>query len=239
VTIGIVAALPFEVPTVVHRMRPAGRHNTSLLVNIAGVGAEAARAAGEELLLQGAGALISWGSAAALHPSARSGDLVLPISIKTENGLQFLADALWRRNLRLALPAGLRVWEAMLLEVSEVLRDPQAKRRLARQHGAVAADMESAALAQLAAEAGAAFLAVRSICDTVDMRVPACASLFAGDDVMPPWHRVLAELGRRPRDWPVALQLWRGLRHARRTLRQVGIVDQLISHREAEPAPLP
>lgn len=234
-TVGIVAALPFELPAIMRRVARTRCDDASVLVSIAGVGAEAAQAAAEELLARGARGLISWGSAAALHPSARSGDLVLPVSVKAENGPQFPVDAQWRRNLRLALPPGLRVWEATLLQVSEVVYDPKAKRGLARQHGAIAADMESAALARLAAETGAAFLAVRSICDTVQMRVPACASLVADGNAAPQWHRILVELGRRPRDWPVALQLWHGLRHARRTLRQVGVVDQLTSRRDPEP----
>jgi len=239
VTIGIVAALPFEVPSLAHRVRHAERDGESLLVNIAGVGAAAARAAGEQLLAQGARALISWGSAAALHPSARSGDLVLPICVKAGNGIEFPVDAQWRRDLWLALRPGLRIWEEILLEVSEVIYDPQAKRGLARQHGAIAADMESATLARLAAETGAGFLAVRSICDTVHMRLPACASLFAGGDATPPWHRVMTELGRHPRDWPAAVQLWRGLRRARRTLSQVGVVDQLTCRRDPVPVLLP
>ncbi len=67
IIIGIVVALPEELPTLALKKIPPSVLN-SVLVICSGAGAENARKAAETLISNGATHLISWGCAAALSP---------------------------------------------------------------------------------------------------------------------------------------------------------------------------
>jgi adenosylhomocysteine nucleosidase len=59
-----------------------------------------------------------------------------------------------------------------LLTVDRLIREPQEKRALAEQHGAVACDMESFAVAEACRQAGVPWLSVRIVSDTADDLLP-------------------------------------------------------------------
>jgi len=59
-----------------------------------------------------------------------------------------------------------------LLSVDRILREPEEKRALAQQHGAIACDMESFAVAEVCRQAGVRLMSVRVVSDTVDDRLP-------------------------------------------------------------------
>jgi len=108
-----------------------------------------------------------------------------------------------------------------LITADCVLTDPEHKRRLHAESGAVAVDMESVELAQMARNAGVPFLALRVIADTVDARIPA----WIGDTI--------DELGRarlvstlpalimHPGDWRDLTGLALNLRTALKTLQAI------------------
>jgi adenosylhomocysteine nucleosidase len=84
-----------------------------------------------------------------------------------------------------------------ILSVDHMVCDPAEKKRLFEQSGALAVDMESAAVAAVCAEHHIPFLAVRAVSDTSDTRLsPAVERVLARGEVSA-WAALLAIL-RRP-----------------------------------------
>lgn len=222
--LGIVAALFSEArmlarDAVVRNISGGLAEGTPLLAS-SGIGARHARQAGERLLARGAQALLSWGVAAGLDPGIASGSLVLPRAIVTADWNVLEVDHNWHARLHASLAPHLSVYTEPIVESPAVLAHPHAKRRLHAQSGAVAADMESAALGALAREAGVPFLVVRAVSDCADHAVPtvALAALDAQGRI-----RSAALLGmlREPRSWPALARLAWGFHQAQTTLKTV------------------
>lgn len=109
------------------------------------------------------------------------------------------------------------VRQGRLVSVPQVVEGRAARRVLAERSGALAVDMESAAIAAVAHRRCLGFLAVRSIVDTVDTPLPRAITRHVDRFGRPRAGLVLALLGR-PSLLPALLGLaWRMAR-ARRTL---------------------
>jgi adenosylhomocysteine nucleosidase len=172
---GLVCALPAEARAFAGR--PVAADSVVLvdpfLIAVTGMGADRARAGADRLITQGARLLVSWGTAAALAPGLRAGDLLLPPSVRC--GSQDLAvDPVLRQHLLEKLPDGIRARQGTLLQSAEVVRNSVDKQRLLSQTGADAVDMESGAVALAAQTAGVPFLVVRAVVDAHDVTLPAC-----------------------------------------------------------------
>jgi adenosylhomocysteine nucleosidase len=191
----------------------------SVRVRVAGVGPENAKRAARAAVANGARALLSWGFAGALDPQLRAGALVLPSAVVAADGQRFPVDPEWHQRLLASLAPRLRVSTQPL---GEVLRPLQGAAAKAAHHGAfpvAAVDMESAAIARVAREAGIAFAAVRAVADTAPRRVPASALSALDPNGVLRLQALLAALARCPRDLPALMALVPGFLLARRALR--------------------
>lgn len=141
-----------------------------LVVVECGVGREAA-AQGTRALLQGHQPrwVISAGFAGGLRPELRQGDIVMANEIADAGGLRLAID-FKIGQAALAQSPGLHV--GRLLTVDKIVRTPADKRALGEQHGALAVDMESSAVAEVCRNERVRFLSVRVISDTVDRELP-------------------------------------------------------------------
>ncbi|MGH8511426.1 MAG: purine phosphorylase [Gammaproteobacteria bacterium] len=169
------------------------------LLYVSGIGQARARQAAETLVVQGARALLSWGTAGALASALRSGDVIVPDTIQV-SAVSCPVDAAWRARLAARLAEHLTVHTGGMLHTTEVIATPDEKRMLFERTGALAVDMESAAVAQVARRAKIPFAVLRAIVDPQTTVIPA-AALAAIDDVgRPRIARLLAALAREPRD---------------------------------------
>ena len=160
--------------------------------------ATAARAAGAAVAA-GATALMSLGLAGALEPNLAPGTIVLPAGVVTEDGRETTTDPRWRQALRAVLARRFAVADGRLLSAARVL-DVAEKSAAARATGAIACDMESAAIGAAAAAAGIPFVALRVIADRAADRLPSGVATWvdaAGNTRLAP---VLAALSR-PGEW--------------------------------------
>lgn len=172
---GIISALPAEADCYAGASLTAGLHTTATaIIHVCGMGAARAAQAARETLQQGARCLISWGTAAALDPQLRSGDIIVPRCILMEEHT-LPADGALSAGLRHYWRGAQPLYDGPLWHSPALLNSPDQKQTQFIRTGAVAADMESGAIATVAADSGAPFLAVRVIVDTQATALPAPA----------------------------------------------------------------
>ncbi|MGH8282373.1 MAG: phosphorylase [Gammaproteobacteria bacterium] len=172
---GIVVALPQEARSFGLRGVRVGeclRMESGWLV-LAGMGPDNAQAAAERLIAKGADCLLSWGIAGGLAPALRPGDLLIPDRIiHSSGGDALIPDAAVSERLFAALSSHMRVQRGALWSAPDAVLSAADKQTLATRTGVVAVDMESAAVAAVAARANLPFVAVKAICDPAERSVP-------------------------------------------------------------------
>jgi adenosylhomocysteine nucleosidase len=174
-SVGFVIALPAEARTLGRQrvgfddlVELPGGHR----LIVSGTGPNHAQSAASRLLEHKVDALVSWGCAAALDHSLNAGDLVLPDRIMTPDGIEHAVCPEWHENVRQALAPVLRVTTGPLLGSAEIVASSAEKQELHFTKGAVAVDMESAAVASVATAQSLPFLAFRAIADSACMNLP-------------------------------------------------------------------
>lgn len=240
--LGIITALPAEARSAGARAAPVGevvRIRDGVLLIRCGMGRARAARAAEALARAGAGALLSWGTAAALDPSLPPGEVLLPATVLSRDGQCFEVDAPWRGALASLFADAGSGHGGGVAEAEHVLADAGEKRRLRDLSGARIADMESAAIAEVCRDAALRLLVVRAVSDRASMRVPACALAGVnadGDLALGPCLRGLA---LAPGDLAALLRLARGFRRACARLsalaKQAGPCFQLPAQVRAHP----
>jgi adenosylhomocysteine nucleosidase len=181
--------------------RTLGGHEPTLPHRIACAAADAerARAAAERLLSNGAAALISFGIAGGLDPRLMPGDLVLAETVRLPNGRAVATAAAWRGEWETrANTAGLRSVGGILAGSPRVVGPVADKRRLHETAGAVAVDMESHAVGQVAEAAGVPFLVIRAVADPAGRPLPSAVIGSIGPDGLPRPAYAAARLALRP-----------------------------------------
>jgi adenosylhomocysteine nucleosidase len=222
---GVVAALEFEARCLGPRQRRTGGLSSlsdGSLVRVSGIGGDNAARAARSLVAAGAGALLSWGVAGALDPALGCGTAVLPCEVLRPRGgfgcatpQRFDTSDSWRERLAAALQQHARVARGALLSSAAPAATVALKATMFHETRAVAVDMESAAIAEIAAEHGLPFIALRVILDTARDSLPASVMrafepAAAGRSLWP--------LLRAPSDWGSLLRLAGQYRVARRAL---------------------
>lgn len=180
-------------------------------IGIGGGGSAGAEAAARAMLRDGAGSLVSLGLAAGLDPSLRPGTIVIPAEV-IHRGVRFQADPALAQ--RLGGDDG-----RTILGLDQVVVTAAEKLRLWHETGAVAADMESGAVARVARDEGVPFAALRVICDPADRTLPPAALIALDGQGTIGLGRVIASVLRRPGQIPALLRLAADAATARRALR--------------------
>jgi adenosylhomocysteine nucleosidase len=145
-------------------------------VAFGGGSAERARSEAERLLAEGAAALVSFGLAGGLAPGLQTGDLVLPQTVCNARSASWSVDPVWRERVHIRLArGGVEPKAGVLVGSDRIVPTPSDKRALVEAVGALAVDMESHAVAAVAAEAKIPFLVLRAVADPADQVIPQVA----------------------------------------------------------------
>ncbi len=175
---GIVAALVPEARTLARGPIKPGElihlAEDAILI-VSGIGARCAGRGARTLLAEGATALVSWGTAGGLCPDLSPGSLILPKKIIESNRSIHSTDPFWHEQLCSRLGPHVRIHTGDLAESLAVLHAFEAKKTLHGLTGAIGVDMESAAIAAAAKEAGVPFMALRAVADRAEMTIPLAA----------------------------------------------------------------
>lgn len=206
--IAVVAAMGWEA---------RGLARSAVEVAVSGPGPGCAAHAARRLAAAGASGLVSWGVAAGLDPALEPGDLLLPRRVSTADGDIQRLDSDWHARVLTRCEA-FRPVTGVLVESSALLCDAGAKATLRERSGAVACDMESAAVVGVALESGLPALVVRAVLDPASAAVPErwARVVSACGEIDP---RALVGALLRPALWRSGLALARYRRSAARTLR--------------------
>lgn len=215
-SIGVVAALPGEAKSI--RKSRAQWGGGSPEVALSGVGQRAAGAAAERLARSGAAGLVSFGYAGALNPGLRSGTLILPADVIEPDGTLHRADSGWLAALAAALAPDLPLATGALLSTPHLLASAEDKRAAHAATGAVAVDMETAAIAAAARRHGLPFIAVRAVLDEANQTVPSAVVAAVDDRGTVGLGRLMLALLARRREIPSLIPLARAARLSDRTL---------------------
>jgi len=186
-----------------------------------GIGPERAAAAAAAVP-DDARAFLALGCAGGLAPALRTGDLVVASEIvltDADGTPRSRWPARGRPVVDLANRTGLVVHHGSLASSPVVLRDAQAKARLAGRSGAVAVAMEDGPLTAAAAARGLPFASVRTILDEAHEAVPELSSILDLETGDVRLVRAALELPRRPEVWRALIRLGRQQRRAAASLR--------------------
>lgn len=239
--IGLVVAMSSEAELVMRSPRPG--HSLAVgpgvRLRLSGMGQQAAEAAASELVAEGVEALAMFGVAGGLDPDYPAGSLICANAVCAADGRRFDTDSAWRQALHLSTRGQCRV--APLLGSPVALATPAAKREAAARYGTVAVDMESAAVAAVAAAHGKPLLILRAVADEANDVLPEALQAAVDPLGRPrPWP-MLATLLRHPALIPGLPGLARRMRLATRALQQVLAQtgpDLAWSRRQADTAAL-
>ncbi len=179
---------------------------------------EGAERAAENLVAQGATALLSFGLAGGLDPALKPGDIVVPLAV-IEGGVSYPTDP--------ALSEAVGGWfGGFLVATDGIVATRSAKAALWRQSMACAVDLESGAVARVASRHGLKFAVLRAICDPAERDLPSAALTALDTRGAIAIGRVAASILRRPGQIGGLIRVGRDAASARKAL--VGRVDRIV-----------
>ncbi|HEY3850743.1 MAG TPA: hypothetical protein VGL87_07230 [Steroidobacteraceae bacterium] len=193
---------------------------------VSGMGCAAAGMAARRLVEAGATALVSWGMAGGLDPDLPAGAICLPREVVAPDGMRFATASPWHETLTASVASCRPVVSGVLLTSLHPIAGVAAKAQARRETGAVAVDMESSAVAEVAAASHVPFMAVRVIVDTAHDAIPSSVTA-AGESGQVRIGRLLMELARSPGEIVALIRLARRYRAAIRSLGAVAKLGRL------------
>lgn len=219
---GIIVALPQELESLTSHPLERGECLEifeDILVCLSGIGKNAAVQAARKLIKMGADILISWGTAASLDEKIKAGTIILPEYVITVNRSEIEADPFLHTLIKELLLYEKNIeYHCKLCETDKLLRDQQQKITLGLQHNAIAADMESGAIAELSQKNGIPFVLIRAISDSPKINIPSVITknMTANGDI--DIFRFIMSALAAPNQWRNIYRLSRGFGKAKKSL---------------------
>jgi adenosylhomocysteine nucleosidase len=218
--VGVVAALAVEARAlgpVVRRMGDVGYLGDGTLLAVSGMGQPAAGQAAGRLIEAGATALLSFGLAGGLDPELAAGSVVFPREVISGDGARFPTSMEWRERLTAVILKQGPVAGGALLTSARPIDAVADKAAAFRETGAVAVDMESLAVAQVAAGHRLPFMVVRVIVDTAEDVLPRAVVAASQGGQVRIW-RLIGGLALAPAELFALIRLASRYRAATRSL---------------------
>lgn len=225
--IGIISALLPEAACLTSLPITPGmvtRLENNISLYVCGVGAERAGAAASEMIKAGMDILVSWGTAGAIAPDLVPGDLLVPESIVAFDGHVYQTAKHWRSaitNKLVDCPSD--IYLGQLADSMRVLTTAEDKTGAANSFKtAIAVDMESAAIAEVAHRHEKPCIVIRVISDSSGMAIPDIALRISDVYGQVRFWNLLIQLLTHPLQIPRLIALARGYGKAARTMKWIG-----------------
>lgn len=224
---GIIVATPQELKSLCSKkINPGLPHflRDDLVIILSGVGAKAAEKAALQLVDMKVSRIISWGAAGGIKASVVTGTLVIPEFVIDQENNIYCSDHNFNKQLMTKLPAGLLITTDPLFGESTLLNSQHEKESIHQITKAVAVDMESGAIARVAAENKLDFNVIRSISDDVYTKVPQSITRAIDPNGQIHSFSLLSNLLFSPQDWISIIQLAKGFWKAKKSLKLIAKV---------------
>jgi adenosylhomocysteine nucleosidase len=230
-TVGLITGLSSEIEAL-GDLQSFDTDGHALEARCAGARPHRAEAHARDLIDAGCDALVSFGIAGALDAALAPGTLVLAdwVVLPAEGGA-VACDGAWRNRLRDAVQAAdpaLPMVGGGVCGSDAMISTPQAKADLRRVTKAAVVDMESAAVARVAAECGKPFIVVRAVSDPAQRALPAWLGGVVAEDGQPRYAKVIAGLALRPWSVPALIRAAGDSEAALATLRAVALAAKPV-----------
>jgi len=182
-------------------LKPAAKGG-ALTVRCAGASPARAAVHARALVGEGCSALLSFGVAGGLDPAIEPGTVIAAASVFGSGGRRWDGDAEWRDRLVAKSAGEPDIVAAAIAGSDRALLSAAEKDALYQATGAAGVDMETHSVAEVAAEAGVPFLAVRAVADPQSRSIPEWIANTIGDDGRPMFTAVFSGWARRPWETP-------------------------------------
>ena len=160
--------------------------------------------------------LVSFGVCGGLSPDLKPGSCIVASAVRTHKG-RIPTDRQWSQRLLHAIPGAVH---GELLGVPAPLAEPESKRTLFEETGALAADMESHIVAHAAAVHGLPLAVIRVVTDPSERPIPPAALAAMRSDGTIDIGSMLRTLARTPRHIGLMMRTALDARAAHATLRR-------------------
>lgn len=217
--VGVVVALPEEAKALgisagipsIHRL------HATVMVCVCGSGEASAVEGARALVEAGCQSLVSFGTAAALCPTLRPGDWVLPKKLVTYEKTYGVDDA-WRESITR------RVSDTPLsgdcFGLDHVV-GPEEKNDVYKRTGCLVGDMESAPIAKHCEALGLPFCVIRVVVDDSETKIPAIVTNALSSEGVVSKAKLIFGLITHPWQLPSLLRLAGQFARAKKTMTQV------------------
>ena len=192
---GIVTGLQGEAALIGKHVRKLERQP---IVACRGPGPDNARRAAADAVSSGTEGLISFGFAGGIDETIDAGTVVLASEVRAGRQQSIATNDLWRETIRDEIAGLVEVVEEPIAASDAIVSDAAEKTRMRYQTGAVAVDMESLAVGEIAAQAGLPFLVIRAISDPALQCLPIMAIDAVDEAGRLRFWRILWSLIRHP-----------------------------------------
>ncbi len=206
------------------RETAGARSSSAYSVETVGIGKESARALASRLKARGVKVVLSLGFAGALSPTLKMGNLTLHPTIalpQNEAGLVTCEPWLLDAARSTSEAGGQPFHEGMLLTAPRPLLTPEEKHAYGMATGALAVDMEGYWLAETASRSGVPLLAIRTVIDEANDRLPGVVEAIVADGGRNEWRHAVGALSM-PRTAlalaALAARSWRARNHLRQAV---------------------
>lgn len=186
---------------------PDGR----IVLSVSGMGQDRARQAALAMSRKNLSLMISSGYCGSLRPGLLAGNLALDDT---------RSDAAWVDSIKeIAQTQNLRLHRGAFSSGASVLMTAADKSRAAADSGAIAADMESAAICDVCLDAKIPFGSIRAVSDEADQDLPASVQFINHEGR--PTSRFWTSILTRPQDWAGLIRMHRSSRKADAALAKI------------------
>lgn len=216
--VGVVCGLASEA-AVIRRAWASVSGTAAMTVLVSGADPRRAETAARHLCESGAEALLSLGLCGGLAPGLLPGDTVLATAVVDDSTGARHAAEFWRSPDAPAAARRSRRHEGAVLGVDRAITSVAGKAAAFARTGALAVDMESHAVARVAARAEVPMMAVRAVVDDAGTALPAIVDdIVTAPSGRPRLKRLIGRLARHPGQWPAFVALARSSACAHRSL---------------------
>ncbi|MBY0427665.1 MAG: phosphorylase [Alphaproteobacteria bacterium] len=160
----------------------------------------------EQLVKQGATALVSFGVAGGLDPQLTNETIIIAKEIAGNDNQRWVCDAGLITRFKTAAPHGL---DGAVYGSSHLVPTPSEKKKLHATTGCVIVDMESHVVATIATKYGLPFAVLRGVSDSVEDGFPDAALSGISPDGSTNMNAVYKSLLRNPFQIPALLKLFK------------------------------